>query len=54
MTDVSMSTYAAIIGLMFGVVFVIGAAWRNARPTDTVGQLLQRTEAGNRPRRSDL
>jgi hypothetical protein len=50
--DALPSTYMAVVGLMLGVVSVILMSWRNALPTDTVGQLLQRTEANERPGRT--
>jgi hypothetical protein len=51
--DVSTSTYVAMIGLLLGFAFVVASSWRNAIPGDTVGQLLQRTEAARRPGRRD-
>lgn len=38
------STYAAAVALVIGTLLVVAVTWRNALPTDTVGQLLQRTE----------
>ncbi len=38
------STYAAAIALFLGVGAVMFITWRNARPTETIGQVLQRTE----------
>jgi hypothetical protein len=51
--DLSMSTYAAVVGLLIGFAFVVAISWRNAIPGDTVGQLIQRTEAAPRPGRRD-
>ena len=42
------STYAALAALGFGTIGVIWFSFRNALPTDTVGQLLHRTEAAER------
>ena len=46
------STYAAFAALAFGTIAVIWLSFRNALPTDTVGQLLHRTEAAGRKDRS--
>jgi hypothetical protein len=43
--DAVPSTYAAILAFLLGAGAVIILSWRNALPTDTIGQLLQRTEA---------
>lgn len=45
------STYAAAIALFLGVGAVMLLTWRNARPTETIGQLLQRTEVESAGRR---
>jgi hypothetical protein len=42
------STYAALAALGFGTMTVVWFTWRNALPTDTVAQLLRRTEATDR------
>ena len=39
-----LSTYAAAFALLVGVLLVAAVTWRNALPTDTIGQLLHRTE----------
>lgn len=52
--DARTSTYVAALALTFGVASVILMSWRNALPTDTVGQLLQRTETGDRPGRTGV
>jgi hypothetical protein len=46
------STYAAFAALGFGTMAVVWFTWRNALPTDTVAQLLHRTETAERNRRS--
>ena len=46
------STYAALAALAFGTIGVVWFSFRNALPTDTVGQLLYRTEATERKDRS--
>ena len=38
------STYTAALVLILGIATVVLITWRNALPTDTVAQLLQRTE----------
>jgi hypothetical protein len=38
------STYVALLGLLIGAGTVTLLTWRSALPTDTVGQLLHRTE----------
>ena len=38
------STYTAALVLIFGIAAVALFTWRNALPTDTVAQLIQRTE----------
>lgn len=43
--DAVPSTYAAVLAFLLGAGAVTMLSWRNALPTDTVGQLLQRTEA---------
>jgi hypothetical protein len=48
--DAIPSTYASAVALMFGAASVTLMAWRNALPTDTIGQLLHRTESGDAPR----
>lgn len=45
------STYAAMLALVAGIAAVTIISWRNAQATDTVGQLLQRTEADGTARR---
>ena len=50
--DAIPSTYAAALAVTVGAALVILMAWRNARPTDTVGQLLQRTESDDRAGRA--
>lgn len=44
MPPASASTYAAALALAFGVGLVTFITWKNARPVESVGQLLQRTE----------
>jgi hypothetical protein len=44
------STYTAVLGLMLGAATVTLISWRNALPTDTIAQLLQRTEANEQHR----
>ncbi len=53
-SDASASTYAAVLALILGSTSVIFMTWRNALPTDTVGQLLQRTETTDRRGRASF
>lgn len=46
------STYASAFALIIGVAAVTFITWRNALPTDTIGQLLQRTESDEAGRRA--
>ena len=46
------STYAAFAVLGFGTLAVVWLSFRNALPTDTVAQLLHRTEGAERNDRS--
>jgi Ca2+/Na+ antiporter len=46
------STYAAGLALLLGAISVTLMAWRNALPTDTVAQLLYRTESDDAARRA--
>jgi hypothetical protein len=46
------STYAAVAALGCGSMTVVWFSWRNALPTDTVAQLLHRTEVADRNDRS--
>jgi hypothetical protein len=47
-SDAVLSTYAATGALALGIMSVIWFSWRNALPTDTVAQLLNRTEDNQR------
>lgn len=44
MRSAAVSTYAAVVALLLGVGTVVFLTWRNARPVETIGQVLQRTE----------
>ena len=46
--DALPSTYAAALAVIGGIATVTLMTWRDALPTDTVAQLLQRTESGDR------
>lgn len=46
------STYAAFVAIGFGTIAVVGFSFRSALPTDTVAQLLHRTEGAERNDRS--
>lgn len=43
------STYTAAIVLILGIGTVVLITWRNALPTETVAQLIQRTEDTDGP-----
>lgn len=47
--DAFPSTYLAVLAIVGGIAAVTLMTWRNALPTDTVAQLIQRTERGERP-----
>jgi hypothetical protein len=51
MPSASVSTYAAVGALLLGVGSVVLFSWRNARPVETIGQVLQRTEVEGSTRR---
>jgi hypothetical protein len=51
MPTAAVSTYAAVAALVLGVGSVMFLTWRNARPVETIGQVLQRTEVEDATRR---
>ena len=51
MPSAAVSTYAAVVALLLGVGSVVLFSWRNARPVETIGQVLQRTEVEDSTRR---